>query len=616
MVELINLTPELLLCIAAHLRQTDLLNVSLTNSCLRAATEPELYREYINPRLYGRSFVPFLLRLIEHPELVKYVQRLELKGWVTLNMFDPDMGNHTEEGFDRYRPSEPSETEYQLIAQAAKRIGVVASIFPYEACSVVVEQGRGMAVGYIELDRDSAWYEHIFDPELSITDIPYDQKFCQLLRAGVQDAHVVLLVALLHNVREMYIHGAPHDLNTLPWKTPLHNFQALRRFGACATDGELEWPAAFFNNILRIGKLDTFETYKSFDSWLISNGSGESNVRLPFSLSPSCLNLKRLVMQRSLMGYAEMKVFLNACRHLTSVYYSEISGIFGPARFVGLLQPFVDTLEELYLDILPYWDDYKNNQIKTLANFTRLKRLDTVPNMWSNAVIDDVEDMEDMEVMEDMEDMEDMTVPESSQFHERLPPNLMHLIFHQGEDPEDLSIHQVRNLLRMRLQRMPCLENLVIETRDAEYESEATNQLRLQTLLNEESDDTSAGPSTLRWKVILTKENTTFTRTIFDNVPHNSTLDMTKWTGIRYAQGTPKKFARFKAPERHLQDLPEYTTFTGLDMLALAQSYTGMDELSERQEDEIAAEQEDNDSEDKLDDKDIWDNISNTSEEL
>jgi hypothetical protein len=590
MVALVDLTPELLLCVAAHLRQTDLLNVSLTNSYLRAATEPELYREYINPRLYGRSFVPFLLRLIEYPGLVKYVQRLELKGWITLNKFDPEMGDRTEEGFDNYRPPEPSEAEYQLLAQAAKRIGVVASIFPYEAHSTVVEQARGIAVGYVELDWDSAWYEYIFDPELSIADIPYDQKFCQLLRAGIQDAHVVLLVALLPNVREMYLHGAPHDLNTLPWKAPLHNFQALRRFGACATDGELEWPPAFFNNVLRIGKLDTFETYKSFDAWLIHDGPGEPHVELPFSLRPGCLNLKRLVMQESLMGYAEMKVLLNACRHLTSVYYSEKSGIFGPAKFVQLLQPFVDTLEELYLDILPYWNDDENNQIKTLANFTRLKRLDTVPNMWSNVLTTEVEDMEDMEI------------PKSAQLHERLPPNLMHLIFHQGKGPGDLSIHQVRNLFRMRLQRMPCLESLVVETNDAEYKSVATNQLMLQTLRIEESDDTSAGPSTLRWEVILAKENTAFTRTIFDSVPHNSNLDLTKWTGTRYAQVTPKRPAGFGRLERHLQELPEGTTFTGLDMSALVGSYMGTDELNEREDDEMAAEQEDNDSGDELDD--------------
>jgi hypothetical protein len=604
MVQLVDLTPELLLCIAAHLRQTDLLNVSLTSHRLRAITEPELYREYINPRLYGRSFVPFLLRLIERPVLVKYVHRLELKGWITLNKFDPEMGDGTGEQFDAYQPPQPSEAEYQLLAQAAKQAGVVASIFPYERHSVVAVRARAIAVGYIEFDEDSAWYEYIFDPEISIADIPYDQKFCQLLRAGIQDAHVVLLVALLPNVREMYLHGAPHDLNTLPWRAPLHNFHALRRFGACATDFELEWPAAFFNNMLQIGKLETFETYKPFDSWLTHNGSGERCIKVHFALRPGCLNLKRLVMQQSLMEYAEMKVFLGACRYLKSVYCSTIDDNFGPAKFVGLLQPFVETLEELYLDILPNWDDEENNRLNTLANFTRLKRLDTAPNMWSNVLTEDIEDVEHIE------EVEDMQFPEYAQFHERLPPNVMHLIFHQGGGSSDLSIHQVRNLLQIRLKRMPCLETLVFETRDAEYKGMVIDQLRVQTLLDKESDDASAVPSTFCLKVILVKENKPITRTIFDIIPHNSILDLTKWTGKRYAQVTTKTPAILKAIEPHLQEPPENTMFTGLDISALARSPIIMYAVSEHDEDEIAIEQEYDDSGDDFDNEHIWGNIS------
>src|SRR5215813_11288199 len=74
-----DLSTELLLHIASFLSQVDLLNISLTDKHLRGCTEPELYREYTNVRPYGRSFKPFLRRMIERPDLTRHVRRLELR---------------------------------------------------------------------------------------------------------------------------------------------------------------------------------------------------------------------------------------------------------------------------------------------------------------------------------------------------------------------------------------------------------------------------------------------------------------------------------------------------------------------------------------------------------
>jgi hypothetical protein len=79
-----GLSTELILCIASFLGRTDLLSVSVTCKHLREATEPKLYREYINLRLYGSPIIKFVKRILQKPELAKYVMRLDLKDWDTL----------------------------------------------------------------------------------------------------------------------------------------------------------------------------------------------------------------------------------------------------------------------------------------------------------------------------------------------------------------------------------------------------------------------------------------------------------------------------------------------------------------------------------------------------
>jgi hypothetical protein len=63
----------------------------------------------------------------------------------------------------------------------------------------------------------------------------------------------VLLIALLPNVGEIFLHGVSDNINALTWR-PQHGFAALRRATACTTDGELQWPLAFFLLSLDRGK--------------------------------------------------------------------------------------------------------------------------------------------------------------------------------------------------------------------------------------------------------------------------------------------------------------------------------------------------------------------------
>lgn len=69
--DLFDLPPEIILEIVHFLLQTDLLNISLVCKHLRSVTEPELFREYTNARENKRSFKPFIVRLLDRPELAR-----------------------------------------------------------------------------------------------------------------------------------------------------------------------------------------------------------------------------------------------------------------------------------------------------------------------------------------------------------------------------------------------------------------------------------------------------------------------------------------------------------------------------------------------------------------
>ncbi|KAF2798439.1 hypothetical protein K505DRAFT_333455 [Melanomma pulvis-pyrius CBS 109.77] len=149
MAELLNLSAELLLHVAAFLPRVDLLNVALTCKQLCYTTKPELYREYINSNLGRSPFVPFLRVLLERTELAKYVQRLDIRQWHTMSILDPDF-HHCES-----RSDESEETP---------------------------------------------WHQNTFDLEIKTCDIPSDRKFCQLLCFGIGEPFLVILVALLPDV--------------------------------------------------------------------------------------------------------------------------------------------------------------------------------------------------------------------------------------------------------------------------------------------------------------------------------------------------------------------------------------------------------------------------------
>jgi hypothetical protein len=138
----LDLSPELLLMVASQVRQVDLLNLSLVCKHLHDVVVPELYREYSNPRLYARSFLPFIKRMIAHPEYAKQVRRVDLHDWEGLGILEVTLNEHGENrrhAIQRLREYGFSQEDYYLTTQAAKAAGVIDTIDPYEPSSRLID---------------------------------------------------------------------------------------------------------------------------------------------------------------------------------------------------------------------------------------------------------------------------------------------------------------------------------------------------------------------------------------------------------------------------------------------------------------------------------------------
>lgn len=313
----------------------------------------------------------------------------------------------------------------------------------------------------------------------------YDQKFCYLLRAGLDQPLIILTIALLPNVQEIQVRDRPHPSIALPWKMPSHRFQKLR--GLVVDGGSLCWPMSFFDPTLTECELESFETHRA-SSWnwdvplqLIS-ASLISQPTLNFA--PQSLSLKRLALDRSSMSEIDLEYLVKACPNLTSFHYRgnyNLEGpIITPATVVELLEPLKSTLQEMTL-VLEVGFEWINNDrrrnlenrdrededdeeerpelIISLAHFGSMKVLTTNANIWSGAR---------WEIEHDEKQI--CLFP----LAHRLPPNLETLEFVTLDTRWGLPVSQVAHLLQAQPAHLPKLRDLRI------FEEEIENQDELK----------------------------------------------------------------------------------------------------------------------------------------
>ncbi|KAJ4346708.1 uncharacterized protein N0V89_010640 [Didymosphaeria variabile] len=532
---LLGLSYELILSIAAYLDQVDLLNMSLVCKHLNVVTEPELYREYTNIHIDNRSFSLFVKRIIRSPNLARNVKKLDLSHWETIDAFNPvyyDSANGVPDvdkkvaDFDEAKAPEPNEDDYLLYCRAAQAAGVIAEISPYETKSCIVEQARPMLSS--QVPDDEPWYTHIIDG------MSYDQKFCSMLRAGLEDPVIVLMVALLPNVREMLVRGGPTDRVALEWRAPTHRFSKLRRLTVHAIDGMLSWPIAFFSPILSEGRLDIFEVEMA-SSWYQDTGDIEPlhhNI-IPLTLTPGSLNLKKLELIKSCLRFTDLGCLLNACPNLTSFQFTEDleAGAYtiSPSTVIKLLEPLKDTLQQLILDLTVHEqefdddsddDDDNRDHIDSLAHLTSLKLLSVTPEIWRGV------EMEYLR-MDFTLDRFLREVPSRRPLGYRLPPNLETLAFPLSGRGIEMPLCQIRHIICSRAIHLPLLKSLYVNSQDEDYLDD------LEDLLEKEAEHIQARPGVEELGISL---GCNVMRTAFDTIESHRKLPHLKWFGDKYAR--------------------------------------------------------------------------------
>ncbi|KAF2819160.1 hypothetical protein CC86DRAFT_472308 [Ophiobolus disseminans] len=408
---ILDLPPELVLNIAAHLTQADLLNISLTNRRLRDVTEPELFREYSNAST-ERSFKPFLWRLIDRPELAKYVRRVDLRTYYDLSTLSATYA------------IECTTVEYKVFTDAAVTAGVITTILPFELNSSVLER----------IDDQDEWYDYVYDDKVRITDVPYDTKFCKLLRAGTEEPLVILLLSLLPNLRCIDIRGTQFFSQSLEWRNT-HSFRALTHFTVHRPEGteadNLGWSLGYLNRLLCGANMTHFNVLFACGTWLFK-------PQAPLSLAPRSTKITHLTLSQCSLTKTYMEILLQACAPLEKLHYSAGGGGMGSGNFnaselMVLLEPHKHTLRELYLNLAEDWDFFESPGIlPTLRDYTQLKHIDTNMESWSDILLEPDNDEDDVwaEQLDDQDPL-DNTV---QRLCDRLPPSLECLTLHELDD--------------------------------------------------------------------------------------------------------------------------------------------------------------------------------------
>ncbi|KAE9966399.1 hypothetical protein EG328_008978 [Venturia inaequalis] len=396
---LADLSTELLLHIASFLPQVDLLNISLTSTTLRNATEAELYREWTNILHFDskRKILPFVRRIIDYPRLARYVQLLETDLWSTLTDWDPEFES---EDIDCVLSPE----DYEYFANAALSANIIASIREYDHKSNIVARAVAMVdlVDEEPLHHIRGWSNFLYEPNTYIDQVPFDDKFCQSLQAGIEEPLFLLAFTLLNNLREIRLRGAPHSgqrHHLLPLLNPNHCFSELRRLTISAQDGQLEWPLSTFIHQLQSPSLQTLECYCTSEWERDLYGEPWRHRPLVFTVPPRSLSITKVMLQYSALSAAGIKNLLGACRALKSLYFSAGGLKVGPSNFdvfelMEALAPHKTSLETLQLDMNTEWDDLANDAgwIVDLSDFTALKTL-AVTSEFLN--LDEVKDEKD-----------------------------------------------------------------------------------------------------------------------------------------------------------------------------------------------------------------------------
>jgi hypothetical protein len=225
---LIQLPNELLDAIATPLDKPSLCSFALTCRKTHPAAIDALYKDYRNPAPPSKApFTPFLRTICERPDLAAKVKNINIRGWnaecevATGRAWRGLTQKNAEDAKGHvgvYKPTRISET-LNLFVGAAVKAGLIA--------------------------RRESWPTLLLKTDVRCyTTMKAERDFVRLLTHGLEDAHALLLLALLPHVEFVRIDGLPpypvldkyHFLSRS--KTALRRVRWLELHGSSTTDVE------------------------------------------------------------------------------------------------------------------------------------------------------------------------------------------------------------------------------------------------------------------------------------------------------------------------------------------------------------------------------------------
>jgi hypothetical protein len=121
--------------------------------------------------------------------------------------------------------------EYERLTQAVVNAGVITHVLPFEPERSIGIDFRNFGKQSIPVAYgDEVSYANVYDNrQSSLHNLPFDTQFCKLLRYGLEESYIILLMALLPNIQDLKLWSAPYHPHSLRWRTT-HGFKNLKWF--------------------------------------------------------------------------------------------------------------------------------------------------------------------------------------------------------------------------------------------------------------------------------------------------------------------------------------------------------------------------------------------------
>jgi hypothetical protein len=241
-------------------------------------------------------------------------------------------------------------------------------------------------------------------------------------------------------------------------------------------------------------------------------------------LIPGSLRLTKLEMDNCSLRKVDMQVLLNAATSLRSLLYWTGPRNFTASDLIELIGPLKDALEELYLEVMPFWpdreeEDESDGRLSTLSHLTALKVLDTTPEMWE-CLVDERNNQQ--------------PIDDKDLLCHRLPPNIERLIFHpprdleefhDGSTPDVPDKRQIEDVIFKYSESLPHLQEIFIGSAFAKHGFELEQSLQKHRR-NLDGVKLIIGTSG--------RADPAPTRSVFDGILPSSARPKTQWNGTKY----------------------------------------------------------------------------------